>query len=47
MRRLILEDRRDLSLVDCLSYEVMQAHEIEFVFGFDGHFEQAGFKRIG
>lgn len=46
MRRLILEDRRDLSLVDCLSFEIMQAHEIELVFGFDSHFEQAGFKRI-
>lgn len=46
MARLILEDRRDLSLVDCLSFEVMQAHDIERVFGFDRHFEQAGFKHV-
>ena len=42
MRRLSRENRRRLSLVDCVSLEFMRQHSIEDVPGLDRHFEQAG-----
>lgn len=35
--------RRDLSLVDCVSFEVMRQRGIRKVFAFDKHFEEQGF----
>ena len=35
--------RRNLSLVDCVSFEVMRQRGIQKVFAFDKHFEEQGF----
>ena len=35
--------RRDLSLVDCVSFDVMRQRGIRKVFAFDAHFEEQGF----
>ena len=43
MRRLSRENRRRLSLVDCVSLEFMRQQAIEDVLGLDRHFEEAGF----
>ncbi len=43
MRRLSRENRRRLSLVDCVSLEFMRQHAIENVLGLDRHFKEAGF----
>jgi predicted nucleic acid-binding protein len=40
---LLAAGRRKLSLVDCVSFEVMRQTGVERVFCFDPHFEQAGF----
>ena len=38
-----LARRRKLSLVDVTSFHLMRRHEIQEVFGFDGHFAEEGF----
>jgi predicted nucleic acid-binding protein len=43
---LLAASRRGLSLVDCVSFEVMRDLGIKSVFAFDGHFEQYGFTPI-
>ena len=43
MQRVILESRKNLSLTDCLSFEIMEAREIREAFSFDKHFEEKGF----
>jgi predicted nucleic acid-binding protein len=43
---LLAASRRGLSLVDCVSFEVMRDLGIKSVFAFDGHFEQYGFMPI-
>lgn len=35
--------RRDLSLVDCISFEVMRQLGVQSVFAFDKHFKEQGF----
>lgn len=40
---LLAASRRGLSLVDCISFEVMRDLGIRSVFAFDGHFRQYGF----
>jgi uncharacterized protein len=45
MQRLTLHQKRSLSLVDCLSFEVMDARAITVAFTFDKHFEENGFSR--
>lgn len=44
MQRLLARNARDLSLVDCVSFEVMEAREIREAYTFDRHFEENGFK---
>jgi len=41
---LLVSSRRDLSLVDCASFEAMRRSHIEHVFCFDFHFAQQGFE---
>jgi uncharacterized protein len=43
MQRLLAQSKRDISLVDCLSFEIMEALQIECAFAFDKHFEENGF----
>jgi predicted nucleic acid-binding protein len=43
MQRLLTQDKRNVSLVDCLSFEIMDYFQIEYAFAFDRHFEQNGF----
>jgi len=43
IQRLFALNSRQLSLVDCLSFEIMESQEIEVVFTFDMHFPQNGF----
>ena len=43
IQRLFALNSRKLSLVDCLSFEIMESQEIEVVFTFDMHFSQNGF----
>jgi uncharacterized protein len=37
-------NKHDLSLVDCVSFEIMRQMNIEEVFTFDNHFSEQGFK---
>lgn len=43
IKRLFREDQRSLSLVDCVSFEVMDAEGIRDVLTLDRHFTQTGF----
>jgi uncharacterized protein len=43
MHRLLIQNKRDVSLVDCLSFEIMDALGIQYAFAFDKHFEENGF----
>lgn len=43
LQRLFSSGRKDVSLVDCLSFEVMEARNLRTVFAFDRHFEEFGF----
>lgn len=36
--------RRNLSLVDCISFEIMRSMNVRSVFTFDVHFQEQGFK---
>lgn len=40
---LLSASRRNLSLVDCISFEMMRTLEIRTVFAFDPHFKEQGF----
>ncbi len=44
VQRLFVQGRKDLSLVDCLSFEIMESYKISMAFAFDEHFKEAGFK---
>lgn len=46
MKRLLREDRRDLSLVDCVSFEIMEAEGIRDALALDEDFEREGFRLI-
>jgi predicted nucleic acid-binding protein len=43
---LLIANRRDLSLVDCTSFEIIRQHGVDEVFTFDPHFREQGFKII-
>lgn len=44
---LLVSSRRDLSLVDCVSFEAMRRLGLERVFCFDPHFIEQRFKVVG
>lgn len=46
IHRLLTANRRQLSLVDCTSFETMRQLGIEQVFTFDEHFREQGFTVI-
>jgi predicted nucleic acid-binding protein len=46
MDRLIRADRRNVSLVDCTSFEVMEAEGITEAFALDRDFAAAGFRLV-
>jgi len=46
MSALLAANRRDLSLVDCTSFEFMRLKGLKKVFTFDPHFRQQGFEVI-
>jgi predicted nucleic acid-binding protein len=43
---LLAASRRKLSLVDCVSFEIMRTLGIKTAFAFDPHFAEQGFKSI-
>ena len=43
---LLVASRRDLSLVDCVSFEAVRRLAIDNVFCFDGHFAEQGFEVV-
>ena len=43
VQRLLAQNNRDISLVDYLSFEIMEVLQIECAFAFDKHFEENGF----
>ncbi len=43
INRLIALNQKKVSLVDCLSFIIMEAREISTAFSFDKHFEKNGF----
>jgi len=46
MSALLAANRRDLSLVDCTSFEILRQTDQDEIFTFDPHFRQQGFKVI-
>ncbi len=43
IQRLFAINNRNISLVDCLSFEIMESREIAHAFTFDKHFAENGF----
>lgn len=43
MQRLLSLNNKNVSLVDCLNFEIMDSLEIKYAFAFDKHFEENGF----
>ncbi len=46
MTALLVADRRQLSLTDCVSFQVMRRLGISRAFAFDAHFAEQGFESI-
>jgi predicted nucleic acid-binding protein len=46
MSALLIANRRDLSLVDCTSFEIMRQNGLNAVFTFDPHFGEQGFNVV-
>ncbi len=46
VHRLLAQTDRTVSLVDCLSFEIMEARDISTAYSFDGHFGEEGFRLI-
>ena len=43
MQRLLTQTSKKVSLVDCLSFEIMDSLQIKYAFAFDRHFAENGF----
>ena len=43
IQRVLVQKRKDISLTDCLSFEIMEALEITEAYTFDRHFADHGF----
>jgi predicted nucleic acid-binding protein len=43
VQRLLLLGQKNTSLVDCLSFEIMESYDISLAFTFDRHFQEMGF----
>jgi predicted nucleic acid-binding protein len=43
MQRLFAGWKKDVSLVDCLSFEIMETRDLQTAIAFDRHFEENGF----
>ena len=46
IQRFFLQSQRDFSLVDCLSFEIMESLDITLAFTFNGHFKEMGFSPV-
>jgi predicted nucleic acid-binding protein len=46
MQRLLSHGKRTLSLVDCLSFEIMESLDIKLAYSFDKHFREYGFELV-
>lgn len=46
IQRLFLQSQKGVSLVDCLSFEIMESFDIPLAFTFDSHFEDMGFSIV-
>ena len=46
MAALLVASRRRLSLVDCVSFEIMRRNGITSSFSFDSHFKEQGFRLV-
>lgn len=42
MQRLLTQGKKDVSLVDCLSFEIMEVRGITTAYANDSHFEENG-----
>ena len=47
MTGVLTASRRELSLTDCVSFEVMRRRGIRHAFAFDRHFREQGFDDVG
>lgn len=47
LRSVLAGSRSGPSLVDCVSFEIVDKDKIDEVFAYDKHFEERGFKLIG
>jgi len=47
IQRLFLHGQKDISLVDCLSFEIMETYDISLAFSFDKQFWKMGFTMPG
>jgi uncharacterized protein len=45
-QRLSSHGKRDLSLVDCLSFEIMEARAVTMAYTYDKHFKENGFNIV-
>ncbi len=46
IRRMLRENRRSLSLTDCVSFEFMESEGLRDAFSLDRHFSDAGFRLL-
>ena len=47
MTSVLTSGRRQLSLVDCVSFEVIRRRSVDCCFTFDKHFSEQGFRLLG
>jgi predicted nucleic acid-binding protein len=44
VQRLTMQAQKEISLVDCLSFEIMEARAVPLAYAYDKHFEENGFE---